>query len=225
MHACERTAEHHIAKETRNEIAVDPLMWLLSAPLGGIMSKTCRKEGALDGDREQTVFDEIHYVRDKHYLDDHRYTGDRDYFAAPFNGLECGKATVSGERASHTLAHFIACFIYSSWHGVPFSKIASHKKKSLAGFTTFVNDILRVTTLQLSVILLSLKLVLHLKSLKPNLNGAEGSEFRLLVCTLMLSMKLLVDNTYTNFTWQKVSRIPLDQINTVEVSVLRRTKV
>lgn len=132
-------------------------------------------------------------------------------------GLEYSKTIVSGEKLSHTLVHFIACCIYSSWHGIPFSKIATQKKKSLMAFTTFINHILKVTTLQLSVVLLSLKLVLHLKSLKPNINGAEGSEYRLLVCTLMLSMKLLIDNTYTNFTWQKVSCIPLDQINTVEV--------
>lgn len=194
-------------RESKNDdIATDPLTWLLTAPLGST-KKACRQENdgnyGLDGSR--CCFEDI--LNNGHYF-------------TRFNGLECGNATLYSEKVSHTLAHFIACFIYSSWHGIPFSKVASSRKKSLSGFTAFVRDILKVTTLQLSVVLLSLKLVLHLKSLKPNLNGAEGSEFRLLVCTLMLAMKLLVDNTYTNFTWQKVSRIPLDQINTVEVTIV-----
>ncbi|KAI8912962.1 cyclin PHO80-like protein, partial [Powellomyces hirtus] len=87
-------------------------------------------------------------------------------------------------------------------------------------FTHYTAHILSTTALPFSVLLLSLLLISRLKKQHPHLRGAEGSECRLLVCALMTGMKLLLDNTYTNRTWEKVCGIPVAELNVMEMEFL-----
>ncbi|KAI8812452.1 cyclin PHO80-like protein, partial [Cladochytrium replicatum] len=87
-------------------------------------------------------------------------------------------------------------------------------------FSRFCEEILKATSLAFSVLLLALKFIHRLKTRHPLLKGAEGSECRLMVCSLMLAMKVLLDNTYTNRTWNKVSKIPIEELNVMEIEFL-----
>ncbi|KAJ3006741.1 hypothetical protein HKX48_009495, partial [Thoreauomyces humboldtii] len=110
------------------------------------------------------------------------------------------------------LTRFIATFIHDLWH-----------KTTEAPSQTFVNytaHVLRTTALPFSVPVVALLLVSRLRERHPNLRGGEGSECRLLVCALITAMKVLCDNTYTNATWAKVSGIPVEELNTMEMEFL-----
>jgi hypothetical protein len=83
---------------------------------------------------------------------------------------------------------------------------------------------LSATSLPHSVVCVALLYIHRLKTLRPRLQGQEGSEFRLLVCALMLAMKFLVDNTYSNKTWAKLANIPLREINLTEMEFVTQIK-
>jgi hypothetical protein len=50
----------------------------------------------------------------------------------------------------------------------------------------------------------------------PELKG-YGSERNLMVMALMVTNKMLYDNTYSNKTWSEISDIPLDELNIMEL--------
>ncbi|KAJ3243496.1 hypothetical protein HK104_008132, partial [Borealophlyctis nickersoniae] len=114
------------------------------------------------------------------------------------------------------LIGFVSTLAFSTWHSTPLRQTAQSPPQSLHAFAQFTSDLLQSTGLQFSVVLLALKLIHRLKSRKPGLTGAEGSECRLLVCALMLAMKTLMDNSFTNKTWSKVAGIPLAEVNVME---------
>ncbi|KAH6595850.1 hypothetical protein BASA50_005577 [Batrachochytrium salamandrivorans] len=134
--------------------------------------------------------------------------------------IALSKTVLAPNLLSPYLPAFIATLTYSLWHGRSFAELSARPTPGLKLFARFTMDILRSTGLSFSVVLLALKYVHRIKSRKPDLQGAEGSECRLLVCSLMLAMKYLMDNTYSNKTWHKVSRIPLVEINVTEMEFL-----
>ncbi|KAJ8331598.1 hypothetical protein QVD99_001865 [Batrachochytrium dendrobatidis] len=134
--------------------------------------------------------------------------------------IALSKTVLTPNLLSPYLPAFIATLTYSMWHGRSFAEMAARPTPGLRLFARFTLDILRSTGLSFSVVLLALKYVHRIKSCRPDLQGAEGSECRLLVCTLMLAMKYLMDNTYSNKTWHKVSHIPLLEINVTEMEFL-----
>jgi len=54
----------------------------------------------------------------------------------------------------------------------------------------------------------------------PTIKGQNGSEYRTFTVALMLANKFLDDNTYTNKTWSEVTKIPVSEINTMEMEFL-----
>ncbi|KAJ1551370.1 hypothetical protein HK096_000552 [Nowakowskiella sp. JEL0078] len=124
------------------------------------------------------------------------------------------------QTVSPELAHFVACLIYAIWHKAPFVGAVAAPTENVKAFARFCEEILKTTALSFSVLLLALKFIQRLKTCNPLLKGSEGSECRILVCALMLSMKVLMDNTYTNRTWNKVSKIPIEELNVMEVEFL-----
>ncbi|KAI9190731.1 uncharacterized protein BJ171DRAFT_433867, partial [Polychytrium aggregatum] len=130
------------------------------------------------------------------------------------------KTIVSSSTLTSELAEFLSSFVYSMWHSLPLQTAVVSLKTGPSTFSHFCESLLKNTGLSFSVVLVALKLIHRLKQNRPDLTGVEGSECRLLVCALMLSMKVLMDNTYTNRTWVKVSKIPLKEINIMEMELL-----
>jgi hypothetical protein len=134
------------------------------------------------------------------------------------------KTVLSPQTMAPYFPRFVATFIYSIWHNESFSSLTSAPTLNLLEFSRFVKELLRVTKLSFSVVILSMKYIHRIKNRCRDLHGKPGSEYRLLVCTLNLAMKYLVDNTYSNKTWHKLSKIPLIEINLAEVEFITQLK-
>ncbi|KAJ3386245.1 hypothetical protein HDU92_002643 [Lobulomyces angularis] len=117
---------------------------------------------------------------------------------------------------SPLLIEFTTSYIQLLWNNISLNQSVFNPNKE---FQLFVKDILNKTNLCFSVLLISLKFISKLKKFNPGQVG-QGSECRIFICSLMLSMKFLMDNSYTNETWEKVSNIPISQINKAEVEFL-----
>lgn len=88
-------------------------------------------------------------------------------------------------------------------------------------FRSFIINLIRHTQLPVSAISLALLYILRLKQLSPRpIIGNPNSESRVFTVALMLANKFLDDNTYTNKTWADVSRLPLEDISTMEIEFL-----
>src|SRR4051812_8109234 len=91
------------------------------------------------------------------------------------------KTLLTPQTLSPTLPGFVATLVYSVWHGTSFTQTTVSRSSSLQYFIKFTTRILKGTTLPFSVVLLALKYVHRLKTRKPHIQGAQGSECRLLV--------------------------------------------
>jgi hypothetical protein len=134
------------------------------------------------------------------------------------------KTIVSADTMAAYFPQFIATFVFSLWNNQSFSSLSIKPVESLAHFAGFVKDLLRVTKLSFSVVMLSIKYIHRIKIRSTNLQGKPGSEYRLIVCALNLAMKYLVDNTYSNKTWHQLSNIPLHEINLAEKEFMTQLK-
>jgi hypothetical protein len=142
---------------------------------------------------------------------------DKEAAALLKSKINLSRTLLTPQVLTSQFSAFVAKYVYSIWHDLPFEQVATGRFKCLPHFIKFTHEILRMTSLPFSVVLLSLKLVKNLKTRRPSLRGAPGSECRLMVCALMLAMKALCDNTYSNRSWEKISGIPLAEINQTEV--------
>ena len=138
--------------------------------------------------------------------------------------FEESKVLLEKQTMAPYFPQFIATFVYALWHDQSFSELAKSPTSSLKEFSVFVNELLKVTKLSLSTLLLSLKYIHRIKVRCSNLHGRPGSEYRLIVCTLNLAMKYLVDNTYSNKTWYRLSKIPLIEINLAEMEFMQQLR-
>ncbi|KAI9487530.1 MAG: cyclin-domain-containing protein, partial [Benjaminiella poitrasii] len=98
--------------------------------------------------------------------------------------------------------------------------IADMANMTSAAFKKYCRQILSATQLSESVILLSLKYIAMLLQNNPNIQGADGSEYRLFTVALMLANKFLDDNTFTNKTWSEVSGMKVTDLNIMELEFL-----
>ncbi|CAO3647123.1 unnamed protein product [Cunninghamella echinulata] len=87
-------------------------------------------------------------------------------------------------------------------------------------FKRFCHQILVVTQLSESVVILSLKYIAILLQNNPRIQGADGSEYRLFIVALLLANKFHDDNTYTNKTWSDISRMEINELNIMEFEFL-----
>ncbi|CAH1759307.1 10602_t:CDS:2 [Entrophospora sp. SA101] len=87
-------------------------------------------------------------------------------------------------------------------------------------FKKFCLDVLATTQISFPAVLLSLLYIHRMKIRNPKIKGQNGSEYRTFTVALMLANKFLDDNTYTNKTWSEVTRIPVAEINTMEIEFL-----
>lgn len=100
------------------------------------------------------------------------------------------------------------------WYGVSYNEAQQQES-----FRQFSRNLLSTMQVSSSVVILSLKYVSLLRQGHTQI-GAAGSEYRLLVASLMLASKFLDDSTYASRTWAQVSRIPLDDLNKSETEFL-----
>ncbi|CAO1614500.1 unnamed protein product [Sympodiomycopsis kandeliae] len=84
-------------------------------------------------------------------------------------------------------------------------------------FVAFIRDALGTTQLSTSVLILALLYVRRLKLMHPQIQGQDGSEYRVAVAALMLGNKFLDDHTYTNKTWADISGIALKDVTKLEI--------
>lgn len=138
--------------------------------------------------------------------------------------IELSKTILSTHTMAPYFPRFVASFIYSIWHNQSFTYLTNFPSSDLLEFSKFIKELLQVTKLSFSVVILSLKYIHRIKGRCPDLHGEPGSEYRLLVCTLNLAMKSLIDNTYSNKTWHKLSRIPLLEINMAEMEFISQLR-
>lgn len=88
-------------------------------------------------------------------------------------------------------------------------------------FRAFVHDAIKTTLVSHSVVIVALLYIYKLKCRNPFLMGGSGSEYRLAATSLMLANKFLDDNTYTLKTWASVTRMPLHEMLSMEVELLK----
>ncbi|KAI8820977.1 uncharacterized protein EV422DRAFT_478142, partial [Fimicolochytrium jonesii] len=87
-------------------------------------------------------------------------------------------------------------------------------------FTCYVKHVITTTALPVPVLITSLILVSRLKQRRPDLRGEAGSECRIFIAALAIAMKLLMDNTFSARTWEKVASIPVADLNVMEMEFL-----
>ncbi|CAO3591402.1 unnamed protein product [Absidia cylindrospora] len=139
------------------------------------------------------------------------------------------------------LAEFVSTMIHLLWHVRRSSVLELHSASSHGAFTTlavnqgdaasvlkgsdtafqnFCQQILTATQLSEAVVMLSLKYIAKLLQTSPNVQGAQGSEYRLFVVALLLANKFHDDNTFTNKTWADVSGMKLHELDIMELEFL-----
>ncbi|KAI8381152.1 uncharacterized protein BYT42DRAFT_612960 [Radiomyces spectabilis] len=132
------------------------------------------------------------------------------------------------------LAEFASSMIYLMWHArkycvsPPFSPQdrTSPRQCSVTSITAspafkrFCFQVLNATQLSDSAVCVALRYVAILLQANPTIEGAEGSEYRLFIVSLMLANKFLDDNTYTNKTWSEISGMKVNDLNAMEAEFL-----
>ncbi|ORX86794.1 hypothetical protein K493DRAFT_190542, partial [Basidiobolus meristosporus CBS 931.73] len=114
-----------------------------------------------------------------------------------------------------SLASFVAEVVLHFCHEAPF-------EFDVAGnhFATFCSDILSFMNISPSAILVALEYIQRIKIYYPTMVTGPAAEYVVIVVALMLAHKFQDDNTYSNQSWAFVSKLPLAQINSVEVQFL-----
>ncbi|KAK9762897.1 hypothetical protein K7432_010909 [Basidiobolus ranarum] len=87
-------------------------------------------------------------------------------------------------------------------------------------FKTHCQNLLIVTQVSSSVIILALKYIQRVKAAHPELQGQPGSEVRIFTMAVLLANKYLDDKTFHNQFWSNVTGIPVEEITRMEVEFL-----
>ena len=82
--------------------------------------------------------------------------------------------------------------------------------------------ILKIGNLSLSVVLLGLKFIDRVLRSHPEIKVTSGAESRLFTVSMILSQKISADSPFTNKTFEKITKIPLKELNVLEMEFLRQ---
>ncbi|RUS16644.1 hypothetical protein BC937DRAFT_90965 [Endogone sp. FLAS-F59071] len=118
--------------------------------------------------------------------------------------------TSPDKDASH-LADFAAHTLIALWYGANTTPMDAIQQYVFRNYCHYVLESMQMTS-NISTILLSLKYIERLRKANPRLQGAPGSEYRILVVALMLANKFLDDNTYSLSAWVEVSGFPTHEL-------------
>jgi hypothetical protein len=119
-------------------------------------------------------------------------------------------------QSSYELADFASSVLLMIWYGLSYNEASMSQRQQ---FRHFCRNLLSTMQVSSSVVILSLKYVSLLRQ-RHTQTGEAGSEYRLLVVSLMLASKFLDDSTYASRTWAQVSRIPMAELNQCEMEFL-----
>jgi hypothetical protein len=122
----------------------------------------------------------------------------------------------STSSTSNELADFASSVLLMIWYGLSYNEASTAQRQQ---FRQFCRNLLSTMQVSSSVVILSLKYVALLRQ-RHTQTGEAGSEYRLLVVSLMLASKFLDDSTYASRTWAQVSRIPMTELNRCEMEFL-----
>ncbi|KAK9761245.1 hypothetical protein K7432_013987 [Basidiobolus ranarum] len=114
------------------------------------------------------------------------------------------------------LAEFAANMVCYMWN----TQFSSVSFTASADFKAFCSALIFTTEMSSTIILTALQYIHRLKSHSPSAGGNKGSEYRLFTVALILASKFLDDATYTNKTWAEVTRIPVEELNLMELEFL-----
>ncbi|KAI7907620.1 cyclin-domain-containing protein [Cokeromyces recurvatus] len=116
------------------------------------------------------------------------------------------------------LAEFCAVIIPCIWARSYKKPILSPKRH--AAFKLYIHKVLKATQISCTCMLLALYYIQRLRLAYPVIHASIGSEVRLFTTSLILANKYLDDNTFTNKTWSDVSKIPVHELNIMEIEFL-----
>ncbi|KAG2233707.1 hypothetical protein INT48_009451 [Thamnidium elegans] len=120
------------------------------------------------------------------------------------------------------IAEFSSTMVYLMWHARRQSVMDLHSSSKVDCVQQNNNNLeqTRVTADMANMTSAAFKKFSMLLQNNPNIQGADGSEYRLFTVALMLANKFLDDNTFTNKTWSEVSGMKVTDLNIMELEFL-----
>ncbi|KAK9727377.1 hypothetical protein K7432_001909 [Basidiobolus ranarum] len=114
------------------------------------------------------------------------------------------------------VAEFAANMVSYMWN----TQLGSSSYTASADLKAFCNALIFTTEMSSTTILTALQYIHRLKSYSPSAGGNHWSEYRLFTVALMLASKFLDDATFTNKVWAEVTRVPVKELNLMELEFL-----
>ncbi|KAI8904381.1 hypothetical protein EDD86DRAFT_213284 [Gorgonomyces haynaldii] len=130
-------------------------------------------------------------------------------------------APLLDQQTAAQIAEFIALKVYSLWHQRDFVSLSLDPTPQALKFMESMIRLFQTIRIPPSVPTVAMYYISQIKFMYPTLSGGPGSEFRLLVAALMLSVKMLLDQSPTNDLWQQMTDIPLQELNKSEREMLQ----
>lgn len=87
-------------------------------------------------------------------------------------------------------------------------------------FLSLVHKLLRHNYISTNIILLGLKFIDRVLSNCRGIRVTKGAETRVFIIAVMLAQKITSDSPFSNKTWEKISKIPLEELNLLEKEFL-----
>jgi hypothetical protein len=117
----------------------------------------------------------------------------------------------------NSLIDFSPLYFLSIWRDIPINQLSNHvPAKLISDLSKKFRYLVEITKFPYQCVLSSTYYLYMLSKKHPELKG-YGSERNLMVMALMVTNKMLYDNTYSNKTWSEISDIPLDELNIMEL--------
>ncbi|KAG4107127.1 hypothetical protein H8356DRAFT_1625805 [Neocallimastix lanati (nom. inval.)] len=134
--------------------------------------------------------------------------------------MDYSKSNIKKFNDSHflnSLIDFSPLYFLSIWRDIPINQLSSHvSPKVISDLSKKFRYLVEITKFPYQCVLSSTYYLYMLSKKHPELKG-YGSERNLMVMALMVTNKMLYDNTYSNKTWSEISDIPLDELNIMEL--------
>jgi len=117
----------------------------------------------------------------------------------------------------NTLIDFSPLYFLSIWRDIPINQLSNHvPAKLMYELSKKFRYLVEITKFPYQCVLSCTYYLYMLSKKHPELKG-YGSEKNLMVMALMVTNKMLYDNTYSNRTWSEISDIPLEELNIMEL--------
>ena len=128
------------------------------------------------------------------------------------------------------LSDFVASYVESLWDGPSHSphdsfdyhKVTDELRRRLRGI---LSHLLVVENVSFTALILATIYTFRLREACANISGSPGCSVRIAVVSLILACKYFDDHTaMTNSRWATLTKVPLGEINAMEIEFLERIK-